>query len=156
MQIFDGDVDTSHPNKQYWKEDLKANVVKCFDISVLDFAKQNPTIVEEVFSIMKTDWQYEGGSLSRKKFKQHFRAILKREWALLHDFWLKQCKQDRTKPGPLDVEPVKWSKMVDYFVSPDSLAKSARMKKARSCVVDHSKYGQGGCCGCRKDASECT
>lgn len=149
-QTFDGDVDAMHHNKQFWKEDLKANVLKCFDIAIPDFAKQRKEIVDEVFKIMNTDWEYDSGFLSMKKFKQHCRAILKRERARLHEYWVKQCKEDRTKPGPMDLDPRKWSELVDYFLSPDSLAKSARMKKARSCVVDVSKYGRGGIVAAKK------
>lgn len=143
MQIFDNDVDTSDPNAQYWKEDLKPNVEKCFDISEPNFQNQQADIAQNVYDIMSADWEYQGGKLCMKKFKSHCRGILKRFRHKLHHYWRSVCQEDPNKPGPDYVNPLQWAKLVDYYTSPAMLNKSARMKKMRSCVTNMSRFGRG-------------
>lgn len=87
---------------------------------------------------MEADWEYLGGEVLLKKFASHCRSILKRERHKLHNYWRKVCAYDRSKPGPADLDPRKWARLVDHFTSPALLAKSVEMSERRDKVVDKS------------------
>lgn len=144
LQIYDNDVDDASPHKQYWLEELRANVLRCFDISEPNWSKQDPTVLPTVWAMMAAGWSYEGGDLSMKKFSSHCRSILKRERHKMHTYWQKKCKCDRGKPGPVHLDPAKWARLVDHFTSPTLVNKSAEMAAKRSRVQNTSQFGRGG------------
>lgn len=144
MQLFDNDVDDSDVNKQYWLEELRSNVLRCFDISIVQWEEQPESSVNTVWKMMAADWDYVGGEFGMKKFKSHCRAILKRNRHTLHKFWINECKQDRRKPGPSNVDPAKWARLVDHFTSPAMLTNSLEMKRRRLKLVNTSLFGRGG------------
>jgi hypothetical protein len=79
-----------------------------------------------------------------KKFRTWCTQSLRKERTSLKKIWIDKNKRSRTKPGPEDVDPMKWKKLVDYWTSPEGLARSERMKATRSCVTDLSRVGRGG------------
>lgn len=144
LQIFHNDVDDSHPNKQYWIEELRVNVLRCFDVSIPNWKDQPKAAMQTVWRIMDADWEYTNGDILSKKFGSHCRAIMKRERHKLHNHWKNVCKCDRSKPGPQNLDPQKWARLVDHFSSPAMLAKSAEMSARREKVIDTSNFGRGG------------
>lgn len=131
-------------------EELRANVLRCFDISEPDWTKQCPTIVGTVMGMMQADWCYVDGEISHKKFSSHCRTLLKRERHKLHTYWNKVCGCDRSKPGPVHLDPKKWAKLVDHFTSPALLEKSAIMSARRAEVKRTGTFGRGGAVGAAK------
>jgi hypothetical protein len=105
LQVYHSDIDDSHANKQYWIEELRVNVLKCFDVSIPDWKNQHEGTLATVWRMMEADWEYIGGEILMKKFASHCRSILKRERHKLHKFWRKDCSCDRTKPGPQSLDP---------------------------------------------------
>lgn len=148
--MFDNDIEDSHPNKQYWMDELRANVFRCFDVSEPDWAKQNPTTLDTVWGMMEADWEYVGGVILMKKFASHCQTLLKRERHKLHNYWRNVCNRDRSKPGPVTLDPLKWARLVDHFDSPALITQSAIMSARRAEVTHKENFGRGGAVGAAK------
>lgn len=126
-------------------EELRANVLRLYDVSEPDWTKQDPNVLNDVRKLMEVDWEYPDKQLvSEKKFITHCRTLLKRERHKLNAYWKDVCKRDRSKPGPQYVDPLKWAQLVDHFNSPALLARSAVMKARRAEVVNKDHFGRGG------------
>ena len=132
-------------------EELRANVMRLFDVSEPDWTKQDPNVINDVRKLMEVDWEYpDNAFMLDKKFISHCRTLLKRESHKLHTYWKDVCKRDRSKPGPKHVDPLKWARLADHFDSRALLAKSAVMKARRAEVVNKDHFGRGGAVGAEK------
>lgn len=132
-------------------EELRANVLRLYDVSEPDWTKQDPELIKDVRKLMDVDWDYsDQQSVSDKKLISHCRTLLKRERHKLHTYWKNVCKRDRSKRGPNSIDPLKWARLVDHFDSPALLAKSAVMKARRAEVVNKDNFGRGGAAGAEK------
>jgi hypothetical protein len=94
--------------------------------------------------MMAREWEYENGKWDMKKFASWCCGCMKAERMKLRRYFDTQCLGRRDKPGPQDMAPEKWAKLVDQWTSPEGMAISKRMKNARSCVTNFSQAGRGG------------
>jgi hypothetical protein len=144
LQVWNGDIDTTDFAKIYWQDELRATVLRVFDVTVVHWADHPKERVNSVYDMMASEWEYEGGDFDMKKFGVWCCGCLKRERTKLRRYFDKVCKSRRDKAGPPNMAPEKWGTLVDIWTSPEGLAKSKRMKDTRSCVTDLSRCGRGG------------
>lgn len=132
--------------KNRWFADLKSEVLRWLDISVISFAQQHCADWETVLKILSAKWEYVGhpDGVDEQCVEGFAKVILKQERWKLHALWKKGGSQPRMAAPPL-TDPVQWSKLVHHFMSDAGRTKSANMTIARSNVENPNFTGRKGC-----------
>lgn len=111
-------------------------------MSVTVYADHPKDKAKTVFDVLEREWEYDG-TWCMKKFNQACCKQLKNKRQSLRLFWKKGgCRRDL--PGPEDLDSLRWSRLVGYWISPKMIETSTRMKSNCSKLVEPSKVGRGG------------
>lgn len=134
--------------KNRWLADLKGEVLRWLDLSIVSFAHQHPGDWQQVVDNVGAKWTYVGHAegVDVACLQSHAKVILKNERWRLHVVFQNGGENPRMPAPPL-TDPTQWSKLVHHFLSVSGKNKSEKMTYARGNVQNPNLTGRKGNAG---------
>lgn len=138
-------VNSGCAGKNRWMADLKGEVLRWLDLSVVNFLQQHPGDWQAVVENLAKKWEYVGHpeGVAPECLASHAKTILKNERWRLHVLF-RDGGEDPRMPAPPVTDPLQWSKLVHHFLSDSGKNKSSLMAAARGNVQNLNFTGRKG------------
>lgn len=138
-----GEVDASSSGKTAWDRSMRAFAPVILDMSVIDWDKHKPQTLKKLKESMDLEFEYVGGSLSNKGFRNAVQRFLRGERCRLK----KLSNPENDDDCPVNIDPEQWKRLKAYWSRGDQVKKSEKMSDARKQVQNVSKHGRRGKAG---------
>lgn len=137
-----GGIDGGCEGKNEFDEALRSLVPRILDVSCVSWNDQLPNSVQKLRNAIDNDFEYVGGHLSEKGFKNAVKRQMKTERSKMKGWYL-----SGKKDCPISIEPDQWARLCEYWSRPETEAKAQRMANARKQVKRISTVGRAGKAG---------
>jgi hypothetical protein len=141
-----GWIDGTCAGKSRWHYDLRNEVLRWCDLSVIHWVAQPPCDWAQAKSNINARWEYlgqPGVELDTSVFDYYRRNIIKNERFRILNVW-KNEGEDPNAPTPEMVKNHVWNRLLAYFKTTAAKAKSEQMIAAQRMVVNPNLNGSRG------------